>query len=88
MNADVFPVVARHGDVVTFGTEAEKSDKRKYVFVFKITNGVVCVSPPPLPSPPIGEGEGVAVHKLHWRKKLGRNNYFSASYGKSTDILD
>lgn len=50
VNADLFPVVARHGSVVTFGTEAEKSDKRKYVFVFKITNGVVCVQPPPLPS--------------------------------------
>lgn len=57
MNADVFPVVARHGDVVTFGTEAEKSDKRKYVFVFKITNGVVCVQPPfPSPPPPPNRG--------------------------------
>lgn len=54
VNADLFPVVARHGNVVTFGTEAEKSDKRKYVFVFKITNGVVCVQPP---SPPLPSGK-------------------------------
>lgn len=54
VNADLFPVVARHGNAVTFGTEAEKSDKRKYVFVFKITNGVVCVQPL---SPPVSSGK-------------------------------